>query len=465
MTIEWLSSKRMQGVTADTKPTNVPTGTEFMNTQTRVLSVFNGTTWDDVSGGGGATNLDALTDVDLTTTSPVNGDVLTYTTTGTKWIPAGAASGAVTASSVTTFTNKTYDADATGNSISNIENADIKATAAIATSKLADNTNFILKTLDNSFGAHYHDITKMTAPSNPGANDIRLYVDTADTHLKIKNNAGTVVDLHSVSAPSDAQYVTLTTNSTLSNERTLAVGPGITLTDGGANNPVALGADTTGLISTWSICETDFIENRSNAIFDDWPNGTAAGVFGGSSETNAIGVWTLSTGTDTTGRCALITEEEAFQVGGATLTFIARVRFPDLSVLAQRYIARIGFGDSISGESTDGVYFEYDESTSVNWRMVTANNTTRTKATSTTAVPSNTWVWIKIIINSAGTSAAFYVNGTQLTNSPIATNLPGAGRMFGSLIQIVKSAGTTNRDLDIDYAGTFAQYSSSRGTF
>lgn len=92
--------------------------------------------------------------------------------------------------------NLTLDADGTGNSITNIENADIKAAAGIVTSKLADSANFILKTLDNAFGAHYQDFTKMTAPGNPGANDIRLYVDTADTHLKIKNNAGTVVDLH-----------------------------------------------------------------------------------------------------------------------------------------------------------------------------------------------------------------------------------------------------------------------------
>ncbi len=43
----------------------------------------------------------------------------------------------VTASSSNTFTNKTFDADGTGNSITNIENADIKAAAAIAVNKLA----------------------------------------------------------------------------------------------------------------------------------------------------------------------------------------------------------------------------------------------------------------------------------------------------------------------------------------
>ena len=44
----------------------------------------------------------------------------------------------VTPSSTTTFTNKTIDADGTGNNISNIDNADIKAAAAIDATKIAD---------------------------------------------------------------------------------------------------------------------------------------------------------------------------------------------------------------------------------------------------------------------------------------------------------------------------------------
>ena len=47
-------------------------------------------------------------------------------------------SGLITASSTDTFTNKTIDADGTGNSITNIENANIKASAAIDATKIAD---------------------------------------------------------------------------------------------------------------------------------------------------------------------------------------------------------------------------------------------------------------------------------------------------------------------------------------
>ena len=46
----------------------------------------------------------------------------------------------ISADSTTTFTNKTFDANATGNSISNIENADISASAGIAFSKMENLT-------------------------------------------------------------------------------------------------------------------------------------------------------------------------------------------------------------------------------------------------------------------------------------------------------------------------------------
>ena len=59
-------------------------------------------------------------------------------------LTGGGASGSVTlnaevsASSTNTFTNKTIDADGTGNSITNIEDANIKSAAAIDATKIAD---------------------------------------------------------------------------------------------------------------------------------------------------------------------------------------------------------------------------------------------------------------------------------------------------------------------------------------
>lgn len=70
--------------------------------------------------GASAAVIDALDKIDLGSSSTLNDNAL------------------VSASSTTTFTNKTFDADGTGNSITNIENADIKSAAAIDASKIAN---------------------------------------------------------------------------------------------------------------------------------------------------------------------------------------------------------------------------------------------------------------------------------------------------------------------------------------
>ena len=67
-----------------------------------------------------------------------NGQVLQADSTQTLGIKWATPTAGVTASSTTTFTNKTIDQDATGNSITNIADASIKASAGIAQSKIDD---------------------------------------------------------------------------------------------------------------------------------------------------------------------------------------------------------------------------------------------------------------------------------------------------------------------------------------
>ena len=90
----------------------------------------------------------------------------------------------ISADSTTTFTNKTFDADATGNSLTNVEDANIKASAAIDATKIANgtisNTEFqylngvtsAIQTQLNakgtsSFSGSYNDLSnKPTIPTN-----------------------------------------------------------------------------------------------------------------------------------------------------------------------------------------------------------------------------------------------------------------------------------------------------------
>ena len=90
-------------------------------------------------GGGVVNSLNDIGDVNIT--SIADNDLLAYDNSTSKWInQSPSEAGIITADSTTTFTNKTYDADATGNNLTNVENANIKAAAGIDATKIADGT-------------------------------------------------------------------------------------------------------------------------------------------------------------------------------------------------------------------------------------------------------------------------------------------------------------------------------------
>ena len=85
-----------------------------------------------------------------------------------------------------TFTNKTFDADGTGNSITNIENADIKAAANIAVSKLASGTAlYSLQT--NSGGTS--PVWRAKTPVVSGVKDVsrKSNLGAANTYVDLMN--------------------------------------------------------------------------------------------------------------------------------------------------------------------------------------------------------------------------------------------------------------------------------------
>lgn len=52
MTIAYLAANKITGTSSDTKPTTVPTNSIFIETDTRIRYLFNGTTWQAFAGGG-----------------------------------------------------------------------------------------------------------------------------------------------------------------------------------------------------------------------------------------------------------------------------------------------------------------------------------------------------------------------------------------------------------------------------
>ncbi len=74
----------------------------------------------------------------------------------------------------------------------------------------------------------------------------------------------------------------------------------------------------------------------------------------------------------------------------------------------------------------DGIYFKWENGVnSGNWQVITAAGGTFT--TGNTAVAGSTnWINLKYIVNAAGTSVQFLIDGVEPAGSPITTNIPTA---------------------------------------
>lgn len=120
----------------------------------------------------------------------------TYTAARDLQGPAGDSDQVLaSATSVTTFTNKTFDADGAGNSITNIENADIKAGAAIDAAKIhngtVSNTEFgFLDGVTSSIQTQLD--AKVTGPAS--ATDEALARFDGTTGKLVQNSVVTVSD-------------------------------------------------------------------------------------------------------------------------------------------------------------------------------------------------------------------------------------------------------------------------------
>ncbi len=187
---------------------------------------------------------------------------------------------------------------------------------------------------------------------------------------------------------------------------------------------------------------------------------SGTGATAGSSAINANGrpgMVNLTTGTTAAGRSHIGTATSAIELGGGETTFGAATQIPTLSNATERYSILIGFFDVSSGvNQTDGLYFLYDEggvstgdAASPNWKLVSCANSARTFVVSSIAVDLG-WNNFKIIVNAAGTSADFYING-QFAGS-ISTNLPlTSARSLGFGAGFYKSVGIVARSFLLDW--------------
>lgn len=233
----------------------------------------------------------------------------------------------VTTSSTSTLTNKTFDADGTGNSITNIENADIKAAAAIALDKLApatasralvsDASGFVTAATTTSAEIGYVNgvtsaiQTQLNAKAASGANTDITSVYLNNTGLKIKDtNASHGLSIVPGSDLTVDRVLTITTGDaartvTLTGDFSMSGAYAQTLTATGTTN-VTL--PTTGTLATLAGSETLSNKTLTAPILGTPASGTLTNCTGlpvagiTASTATALGVGSVELGhaTDTT---------------------------------------------------------------------------------------------------------------------------------------------------------------------
>lgn len=197
---------------------------------------------------------------------------------------------------------------------------------------------------------------------------------------------------------------------------------------------------------------------------DDWSVAVAGTGAAFSSLTpqgsNGVGWVRLAMGTVATNRGAISSPSfTTMLLNLGPSIWIAKFRIPVLSDATNTYSMRSGFIDTVSAESTDGVFFRYTHSVnSGKWQAVTRANSVETAVDTGITAAINTDYKLEVRVNATGTSADFYINGT-LTNT-ITTNIPtGAGRETGYGHMVLRSVGTaTFNSLDLDYVNVEQEF-------
>ena len=251
-----------------------------------VILQFDGTGWVILAGFYGADP--TFTSLTVTTLG-VTGTATVGTLSATNATVGGA--NVTTVSNTQSFTNKTFDADATGNSITNIENADIKTGAAIDRAKLASGSNSHVvindgsgvlsseaqlakvrggtgadnssvtfpasgtlvteagtqtltnKTitsaeLDTPLIDDYFDINEESAPGTPAAGKVRVYAKT-DAKLYKKDDNGVEQEIGAGGGGGGVNYIAnpLFDDGTVTGWATYADAAGTTPVDGTGGSP------------------------------------------------------------------------------------------------------------------------------------------------------------------------------------------------------------------------------------
>lgn len=192
-------------------------------------------------------------------------------------------------------------------------------------------------------------------------------------------------------------------------------------------------------------------------------SGTAAAALqaagGGVDTTNRyVGSGAIGTGTTTTGRSTFGTTTTAAIVPtlGAALS-VERVKAATAPDGTETYALISGFMDSAGGTWTDGVGWELRwTGAAAEWSQTRVAGGVATRSNTSSPSVAATALWLLVFVNPGWTRADFIYSTDSvnfvLADSPT-TGMPGVTQFTGWGASMIKSAGSTARTAEFDFAG------------
>jgi len=205
---------------------------------------------------------------------------------------------------------------------------------------------------------------------------------------------------------------------------------------------------------------------QSNAFFGLVPTTTQRGVTLFKTQTSATSVVGFVIGNSSS-----VPYNTIFYLANGTINYETYVLFPILSDATQRFYFHFGFTSSTANLSpadyvsimyNEGTTFGYDNNLggSPNFTFNNSKNGIRTRTIGTDAVAIGTWYKLRIEVLSDTGVINFYVNNILVATHT--TNIPLTTTRIQPFMSFVKTIGTTNREVAVDYVAIKQQFSTLR---
>lgn len=244
----------------------------------------------------------------------------------------------------------------------------------------------------------------------------------------------------------------------------------------GQPNALLDGGTTTTPVDLTEVQLRNIINNRASnfSLYSDFGGGTSnewhTAVSGTGSSVSFTtdggdaghpGVATLNVGTSTTGFAVLRNgNTSVLRLGDGINILDFSLKLSALSDGTDTYTCFVGYGANTA--AGNGAWFQYTHGTnSGKWQFITQVSGGNQNVEDTGVAATTGYLRFTIVSNSNSTLWKGYINGVQVGTNHT-TNVPAASLQTSAFISIIKSAGTTNRSIGLDYISLRQELTTSR---